>query len=158
MDEQTFKNRTKRLALRVVAFVQALPKEMTTQVMGKQLLRAATAIGANYRAACRGKSTADVIAKLGVVEEESDEALYWMELFLELPGMRSVELSALMTEADEILSMTVASIKTLRRRADNRTQSKIQNPTSPLLESKGFVSQSKIQNPKSKISIAGASG
>ena len=80
MDEREFKDRTKRVALRVVKLVEALPSTRVADILGKQLLRAGTSVGANYRAACRGKSTADVIAELGIVEEEADESIYWLEL------------------------------------------------------------------------------
>ena len=83
MDENLFKRRTKQLALRVIKTVESLPKNRTADVLGRQLLRSGTSIGANYRAACRGKSTADVIAKLRIVEEEADESAYWMELLVE---------------------------------------------------------------------------
>jgi four helix bundle protein len=75
MDEKLFKERTKQLALRVIRLVEALPKNQAADVIGRQLVRSATSIGANYRAACRGKSTADVIAKLRIVEEEADESV-----------------------------------------------------------------------------------
>ena len=75
--------RTQTYALRVIKLVESLPLNRTTDVMGKQLLRAATSVGANYRAACRAKSSADFIAKMGIVEEEADECLYWMELLIE---------------------------------------------------------------------------
>ncbi len=81
MNEREFKARTKDLAIRVIRLVGALPKkEMEAQVIGRQLLRCATSVGANYRAACRAKSTADMISKLSIVLEEADETLYWMEL------------------------------------------------------------------------------
>lgn len=83
MDENMFKQRTKQLALRVIKAVEILPKNRTADVLGRQLIRSVTSIGANYRAACRGKSTADVIAKLRIVEEEADESAYWMELLIE---------------------------------------------------------------------------
>ena len=83
MDENVFKKRTKQLALRIIKVVDALPKNRTADVIGRQLIRSGTSIGANYRAACRGKSTADVIAKLRIVEEEADESVYWMELLIE---------------------------------------------------------------------------
>ena len=78
MDENLFKQRTKQLALRFIEMVDALSKNRTADVMGRQLIRSGTSIGANYRAACRGKSTADVIAKLWIVEEEADESAYWI--------------------------------------------------------------------------------
>ena len=83
MDENLFKRRTKQLALRVIKTVETLPKNRTADVVGRQLIRSGTSIGANYRAACRGKSTADVIAKLRIVEEEADESAYWTELLIE---------------------------------------------------------------------------
>jgi four helix bundle protein len=117
MDEQEFKKRTKQMALRVIRLVEALPKSQTADVIGKQLLRSATSVGANYRAACRGKSTADVIAKLCIVEEEADESLYWMELLIEADIVPATKLKSLMSEINEVLAMTVASIKTLRSKA-----------------------------------------
>ena len=116
MDERKFKERTKRFALDVIRLVECLPRGRTADVLGKQLLRAGTSVGANYRAACRGKSTADVVAKLGLVEEEADESLYWMELLMEAKLIQANAAEPLMSEADEIVAMTVASIKTLRGR------------------------------------------
>ena len=117
MDEQEFKERTKQLALRIIRLVQALPETPEGRVIGRQLLRSGTSIGANYRAACRGKSKADVLAKLAIVEEEADETLCWFELLVEADVMSKRKLEPLMQETDEIVAMTVASIKTLRRAA-----------------------------------------
>ena len=128
MDEVTFKNRTKQFALSTLRLVEALPQGRTAQVMGTQLFRSASSVGANYRAACRGKSTADLIAKLAIVEEETDESLYWMELLLEGGVVREDRLRPLMSEANEILAMTVASIKTLKLNQD----SSIRNPKSKI--------------------------
>jgi len=89
---------------------------MVSREIGRQLLRAGTSVGSNYRAACRARSTADMIAKLKIVEEEADETLYWLELLVEANIMPEAQLSPLMTETDEILAMAVASIKTLRKR------------------------------------------
>jgi four helix bundle protein len=116
MDEKEFKDRTKKFGLRVIRLVESLPNPRTADVIGKQLLRSATSVGANYRAACRGKSTADVIAKLGIVEEEADESLYWMEMLIEAGLVSASKLSDVTKEGDEIVAMTVASIKTLRQR------------------------------------------
>lgn len=88
----------------------------TAAVLGKQLLRSATSIGANYRAACRAKSTADMIAKLAIVEEEADETLYWLELLAETSILPPETLRPLWAETNELLSMTVTSTKTLRRK------------------------------------------
>ena len=116
MDEQGFKQRTKKLALRVIDLFDALPKSRTADVIGRQLLRSATSVGANYRAACRGKSTADVVAKLAIVEEEADESAYWLELLIEANIVPEGEVVELLRETNEIVAMTVASIKTLRGR------------------------------------------
>ena len=112
--EEQFKTRTKQVGLRIIRLVGALPVDTTGQVMGRQLLRCGTSIGANYRAACRAKSTADMINKLKIVEEEADETLYWLELLIESNLVPEHRLSELVAEVDEILAMTVASIKTLR--------------------------------------------
>ena len=114
MNDQEFKQRTKKIALRIIRLVEALPNKMTAQVIGKQLLRSATSVGANYRAACRAKSNADIIAKLGIVEEEGDECLYWMELLVEAEIVPEDKLRSLMQEMNEIVAIIVASIKTLR--------------------------------------------
>ena len=130
MDENSFKQRTKQLALRFIEMVDALPKNRTADVIGRQLIRSGTSIGANYRAACRGKSTADVIAKLRIVEEETDESAYWMELLVESGLLPEAQLSELLRETNEIIAMTVASIRTLQKRDRSspvNRQSKIEN-------------------------------
>ena len=99
-------------------------------MIGRQLLHAATSVGANYRAACRGKSSADVINKLSIVEEEGDECLYWMELLIEAGLIPEARLAELMSETNEIIAMVVASIKTLRAKnlpLSGNPKSKIQN-------------------------------
>ena len=113
MNEQEFKQRTKALALRVIKLVSSLPKNTVSEVIGKQLIRSGTSVGANYRAACRARSTADLIAKLRIVEEEADECLYWMELIVEAKLLEVTNLRSIMSETNEILAMTVASLKTL---------------------------------------------
>jgi four helix bundle protein len=130
MDEQSFKDRTKRLALGVIELVEELPKNRTADVIGRQLIRSGTSIGANYRSACRGRSTADVIAKLRIVEEEADESIYWMELLTESWLVSVAQVSKLLQETDEVIAMTVASIKTLQKRdgsAPLNRKSKIEN-------------------------------
>jgi len=119
MDEGTFKQRTKGFALSVIQMVETLPRNRTAEVLGRQLLRAGTSVGANYRAACRGKSASDVVAKLSIVEEEADESIYWIELLVEAGIVASNSVEALKKEANELLAMTVASIKTLRCRFVN---------------------------------------
>jgi four helix bundle protein len=125
VDEREFKAQTKRLGLDVIRLVEALPRTRSADILGRQLLRAATSVGANYRAACRGKSSLDVIAKLAIVEEEADETLYWLELLQETNIAPSSAVRDLWASADSIVAMTVASIKTMRRR---NSQSRAQVP------------------------------
>lgn len=113
MTPDELKRRTKKFALDIVYFVRSLPIEDTSRLMGRQLLRAGTSVGANYRAACRAKSKVDMISKLKIVEEEADEAGFWLEIFEE-SGYASESLSPLKQESYELLSIVVASIKTLR--------------------------------------------
>jgi four helix bundle protein len=119
MDEEQFKQRTRQLALRIMRLVEALPDTTTAAVIGKQILRSATSVGACYRAACRGRSTADVIAKLGLVEEEADATVYWLEMLIEGEVVPEKRLKDLLAEANEIVAMTVASIETLRAKANS---------------------------------------
>ena len=109
------KNRTKKYALRVIKAVQALPNDRVANVLGSQLLRAGTSVGANYRAVCRAKSTADFMNKLKIVEEECDESLFWMELLIESGILTQKKLGELMKEGGEILSIVVAALKTTRQ-------------------------------------------
>ncbi len=127
MDEKTFKARTKKLAVAIIKVVDKLPRSLATDVIAKQLVRSSTSIGANYRAACRAKSTPDMINKLKIVEEESDKTEYWLELLMEAGLVLQAQVADVYKEVDEILSMTVASIKTLRGRT---SKSKISNPKS----------------------------
>ena len=109
------RDRTKAFALRVIKLVDALPNTPGGRVIRNQLLRCGTSVGANYRAAKRAKSTADFISKMGTIEEETDESMYWMELIMETELLKEDLISDLYQEADEILAMVVASIKTARR-------------------------------------------
>jgi four helix bundle protein len=110
------RDRTKKFALRVIRLFTALPKNDEARVLGKQLLRSATSVAANYREACRGRSDAELLSKLGIVEQELDESLLWMELLVESGIIPPARLDELRKEGDELLSMTVASIKTLKSR------------------------------------------
>jgi len=116
MKAEEFKARTKAFALRILRLVGALPKTRSSDVIGKQLLRSGTAVGANYRAACRARSQADFVAKMGIVEEECDESVYWIELLVESEEIKKALVEDLLREANEILSMVVASRKTARAR------------------------------------------
>jgi len=110
------KARTKSFALRIIKVVDALPNTRAANGLGNQLLRSGPSVGANYRAACRGRSTAEFVAKLGIVEEEADECGYWLELLVDSGLMSKAQLGDLMQEADELVAITVASIKTARKR------------------------------------------
>lgn len=116
MREDHLRGRTKEFALRAMRLANALPNTPEKKVIRNQLIRCGTSVGANYRAAARAKSTADFIHKLGIVEEETDESMYWMELIIEAGLMEEKLISELYREADEILSMVIASIKTSKRR------------------------------------------
>ena len=117
MNEEEFKRRTKTLGLQVIRLVEGLPKGRTADVIGRQLLRSATSsVGANYRAACRARSNADMVHKLTIVEEEGDETMYWLDLLGEAGLLPTTQLAPLVQEANEIVAMTVASLKTLRKK------------------------------------------
>lgn len=115
MEQNDLKQRTKQFALDIIRLVELLPKSRTTEVIGRQLLRSGTSVAANYRSACRAKSTADFISKMGTVEEESDESIFWMELLVESGIVSKKSLESLMKEANELLAITVSSIKTSRK-------------------------------------------
>ena len=116
MDEKIFKARTKKLAVAIIKQMDKLPQSRAADVIARQIIRSGTSIGANYRAACRAKSTADMINKLKIVEEESDETQYWLELLVEANLIPQEQIKTVYKETDKILAMTVASLKTLRNR------------------------------------------
>jgi four helix bundle protein len=101
MKADDLKKRTKQFALRVLKLVAALPNTVQGRAIGNQLVPAGTAVAANYRAACRGRSKAEFIAKLGTVEEEADESAFWMELIIEGELLKAQKVEALLTEAIE---------------------------------------------------------
>jgi len=133
MTEKQFKDRTKKIGLEVIQLVESLPKNSSARILGQQLLRSATSVGANYRSACRGRSAAEILSRMAIVEDEGDESLYWMEMLLEAGMAQPEKVEPIYREMNEIVAMTVASIKTLRARA---SQSKIQNPKSKMEKSK----------------------
>jgi len=112
---EELKARTKALALRVMKLVDAMPRGMAGQVIARQLLRSATSVGANYRGACRAQSRADFSAKLSIVVEEADENLYWLELLEESGMIKPERLKDLVSEANELLAIVIASRKTAKR-------------------------------------------
>ena len=116
MGKEDLRSRTKAFALRVIKLADALPDSPVGRVIKGQLIRSGTSTGANYRAAKRAKSPADFINKMGTVEEEADESMYWMELIVEAGLMNERLIANLYSEADEILAMVVSSIKTAKKK------------------------------------------
>jgi four helix bundle protein len=108
------KDRTKRFALDVIRFCSRMPQKQEFWIIGKQLIRCASSVGANYRSACRAQSKADFIAKLSIVEEEADESMYWMELLEGLGIHQDKEVQRLKDEASQLVSIIVTSKKTAR--------------------------------------------
>jgi len=111
MDENELKQRTKQFAIRVMALVESLPNTLVGRTIGGQPVRSGTSVGANYRAACRGRSKAEFISKLGTVEEEADESGYWMELIIEAKLMDRRRVEPLLQEANELVAIMAASRK-----------------------------------------------
>ena len=126
MTRAEFSAKTKEFALAVVGLVEQLPLSKTSDVVGKQLLRSATSVAANYRAACRARSRREFIAKMGIVEEEADESQFWLEVLVNRGLVEKSNGATLYREAGEIVAMTVASIRTARRAIRN-PQSAIRN-------------------------------
>ena len=120
------KKRTKAFALRILKLVDALPTTTAGRALASQIVRSGTSVAANYRAACRAKSTADFIAKMGVMEE-ADETLFWLELLEESKLVEAAKLTAVKQEANELIAITVASIKTARRNRVRNSAFRIPN-------------------------------
>lgn len=111
---ENLKQRTKKFALDIIRLVQMLPRNQTADVIGRQLLRSGTSVAANYRAACRARSQADFVNKLGIVEEEADETQFWLEMLAEAELVKPEAVATLARECDELVAITVSSIKTAR--------------------------------------------
>jgi four helix bundle protein len=116
MNAEDLKSRTKQLALRTLALSESLPKNNTTDIIGKQLSRAACSVAANYRAVCKARSRADFIHKLGIVEEEIDEVTFWLELLCDSGQATVRELEPLKKEAGELASIFAASRITAKKK------------------------------------------
>lgn len=129
MNPEDMKRRTRAFALRVIRLAESLPNTPTAKVIKNQMLRCGSSVGANYRAACRAKSMPDFVSKMGTVEEEADESIYWMELLIDAEIVKRSRIADLLDEADQILAIVISSIKTAR----------------------GFPRQSAIRNPQSEI-------
>ena len=114
MTPDELKQRTKTFAVRIVTLSRALPDDSATSVMAKQLVRSGMSVGANYRASCRAKSRADFVSRMTTVEEEAGETKYWLELLVETSTVGPDSVAALLDEADQLVRIVVASIKTAR--------------------------------------------
>jgi len=115
MTPEQLKARSTRFALEVIALVRTLPRTLLAEIIAGQMVRSGTSTGANYRAACRARSRAEFVAKMGVAEEEADETLYWLELLLETHLAESGTVQRLITEATELVAILSAGRKTARR-------------------------------------------
>ena len=113
---EQLRDRTKTFALRIIRLFRSLPRSGEAQVIGKQLLRSGTSVGANYRAACRSRSRAEFVARLGIVVEEADETCYWLELLIEAAIVKAEKLDDLLKEARELTAIFTASTTTIRQK------------------------------------------
>jgi len=128
MNETELKRRRKEFAIRVLHLVDSLPETRSARIIANQLGRAGTSVGANYRAACRSRSAAEMMSKLAIVEEEADEVAFWLELAGDARVVAPTRLAELAREASELTAIMVASRRTLAAR--NR-KSRIENRKSP---------------------------
>jgi four helix bundle protein len=108
------KARSKQFALRIIKLVESLPKTQTAKVLGNQLLRCGTSVAANYRAACRARSNADFISKMGIVEEETDESVFWIEMMVDTGLVDRKLVENLLDEGNQLTAICVSSINTAR--------------------------------------------
>lgn len=122
------KERTKAFALAIVRLVDTLPRSRAAEVIGRQLLRSGTSVAANYRSARRARSRKEFLAKMGIVEEESDESSFWLELLLEAGLATSGRVAELRDEAKQLVAITIASIRTARERGRSVPRSAFRVP------------------------------
>jgi len=115
MNQDDMKKRTKEFAKRIIRLCRALPDNREGHLIGNQIFRSGTSVGANYRAACRARSTAEFISKLSIVEEEADETLFWLELIVEMDILDETKVKPLMQENNEIIAIIVSTIKTAKK-------------------------------------------
>jgi four helix bundle protein len=114
MNQEELKQRTKDFALRIIKLVNALPNTPLGRIVKNQLIRCGTSVGANYRAACRGRSKLEFIAKLGIVIEEADESAFWLEIIIETRLLKEELVKPLLQETNEVIAIMVASQKPAR--------------------------------------------
>jgi four helix bundle protein len=133
MNAEDLKGRTREYALRIIQAVRSLPTDQVAQHMGRQLLRSATSVAANYRAACRSRSRSEFVAKMGVVEEEADESVFWMELLVDAGVLPQGRVRNLLREGNELVAIAVSSKRTARSsigRNNNRQSSIVSRQSS----------------------------
>ena len=111
---EELRNRTRQFAVRVVGLFRALPKTQEARLIGNQLLRSATSVAANYRAVCRSRTKAEFTAKMGIVVEETDETVFWLEFLIDTGVVQQERLDGLLTEANELLAIFAASQRTAK--------------------------------------------
>ncbi len=121
MTTHELKNRTMAFALSIIKLVQTLPNNRISNTIANQIIRSGTSVGANYRAACRAKSNKDFLNKILIVEEESDETLYWLELLQESKLIPNPTIEPIMKECDELVAIFTSSGKTIRNKLNNST-------------------------------------
>ena len=119
MNAIELKKRLQTFALRIIKLTESLPNTVTGRTLGNQIIRSGTSPGANYRAACLGKSDKDFLNKLKMVEEELDETIYWLELIIQSGLINENLLSDLMTENHELLKIIVSSITTMKKKLNS---------------------------------------
>jgi len=129
MTKEELKLRTKQFALRIIKLVDELPNTKAGNTIGNQIIRSATSVAANYRSACRARSSADFISKITIVEEEADETLFWIEMIADANLIKIERLNELLKEADELTAIFTASGKTAKQ---NNPKSPIRNPKSTI--------------------------
>jgi four helix bundle protein len=117
--QEELRNRTKQFAYRVIRLYKTLPEKTLPQVLGKQALRAGTSVGANYRAVCRARSKAEFIARVGVVAEEADESVFWLEALADHNVVAKTKLINLIREAQELTAIFTAAQTTARGNRSN---------------------------------------
>ncbi len=122
MNKQELQSRTKAFALRILKLVDALPRSPAGRAISNQLVRSGTSIGANYRAACRSRSRAEFAAKLGIVAEEADETIYWLELIRDGNLLPANKLEEVLKEADELTAIFTAGRRTSSRNQTSNTK------------------------------------
>lgn len=115
MNRDEMQERTKSFAIAIIQLVEGLAKSRTGDVVGRQLLRCGTSVGASYRAACRARLQADFISKMGIVEEEADESIYWIEILVKAALVKKEDVVALLDEANQLVAITVSSIRTAKK-------------------------------------------